>query len=101
MMPQFTLSNRALADLKDIGRFTLKEWGRDQRNIYLSMLDGVFHQLAIDPMKGRDCGDIRKDYRKQIAGSHVIFYRVLPDKTVEIVRILHGSMDIEVRLIES
>ena len=34
-MQAFRLSAKALADLKSIGRFTLKSWGREQRNIYL------------------------------------------------------------------
>ena len=33
---------RALNDLKSIGRFTLKTWGHEQRNIYLSKLDESF-----------------------------------------------------------
>ena len=27
-MPTFTLTNKAIADLKDIGRYTLEHWGR-------------------------------------------------------------------------
>jgi len=29
--------------VKSIARFTLKSWGREQRNIYLSKLDESFH----------------------------------------------------------
>jgi toxin ParE1/3/4 len=42
-MPVFRLSTKSLEDLKSIGRFTLKSWGREQRNIYLSKLDESFH----------------------------------------------------------
>ena len=38
-MPTFTLTNKAIVDLKDIGRYTLEHWGREQRNLYL----GIFH----------------------------------------------------------
>ena len=97
-MPTFTLTNMAKADLKEIAKFTQNRWGREQRNLYLQMLDVSFQQLAANPLKGKDCSDIRLGYRKLNAGSHVIFYRkTLPDM-IEIVRILHGHMDIETRL---
>jgi toxin ParE1/3/4 len=31
-------------------------------------------------------------------GSHLVFYRQLQNKDVQIVRVLHGRMDIETRL---
>jgi toxin ParE1/3/4 len=94
-MPSFTVTNKAKADLKEIGRYTQEHWGRDQ---YLTMLDACFHQLAANPHKGKDCNEIRDGYRKLIAGSHVIFYRQTLTDTIEIVRVLHGRMDIETRL---
>jgi toxin ParE1/3/4 len=97
-MPLFTLTNMAKADLKGIARYTQEQWGRKQRDEYLTMLDVCFHQLATNPLKGKDCSDIRNGYRKLIAGSHVIFYRQMLKNSIEIVRILHGHMDIETRL---
>jgi toxin ParE1/3/4 len=97
-MPGFTLTKKAKADLKEIARYTQDQWGRDQRDKYLGMLDGCFHQLAANPFIGKDCSDIRSGYRKTSAGSHVIFYRQTSADVTEIVRILHGSMDIETLL---
>jgi toxin ParE1/3/4 len=100
-MPSFTLSNKALADLKDIGRYTQEHWGVEQRNVYLEMLDACFKHLAANPFNGIDCSDIRDGYRKYNAGSHVVFYRQQSIDSIEIVRVLHGRMDIEMRLSES
>ena len=97
-MPSFSLTNMAKADLKEIARFTQNRWGREQRNLYLQMLDVSFQQLAANPLKGKDCSDIRIGYRKLNAGSHAIFYRQTLVDTIEIVRVLHGHMDIETRL---
>ncbi|MBE0503502.1 MAG: type II toxin-antitoxin system RelE/ParE family toxin [Desulfuromonadales bacterium] len=94
-MPTFSLTKKAIADLKDIGRYTLGHWGREQRNLYLEMLDMSFQQLAAYPRTGKDCSDIRSGYRKFSAGSHVIFYRQKSKDSIEIVRILHGRMDCE------
>jgi toxin ParE1/3/4 len=97
-MSNFTITNKAIADLKEIGRYTLEHWGREQRKLYLQMLDTSFQQLASNPLKGKDCSDIRIGYRKFIAGSHVIFYRQKTAEMIEIVRILHGHMDCDAQL---
>ena len=99
-MPTFTLTNMAKADLKDIGRHTLKKWGREQRNHYLSILDACFRQLADNPFNGKDCSEIRSGYRKFNVGSHIIFYRQIVTDSIEIVRVLHGHMDVENHLSE-
>lgn len=70
-MPSFTLTKKALADLIEIGRYTQKRWGTEQRDTYLTMLDSCFQQLAVDPLTGRACDEIRSGYRKMNAGSHV------------------------------
>lgn len=100
-MSTFALTNKAIADLKDIGLYTLENWGREQRNLYLQMLDVSFQQLASNPLLGKDCRDIRNGYRKFNAGSHVIFYRQKSSDSIEIVRILHGRMDCETQLTSS
>ena len=97
-MPAFTLTNMAMADLKEIGHYTQTRWGREQRDQYLRMLDASFHRLAANPLEGKDCSDIRDGYRKLSVGSHVIFYRQKCVDTIEIIRVLHGRMDIEARL---
>lgn len=86
------------SDLKEIGRYTQTRWGREQRGLYLQMLDVSFQQLAANPLKRKDCSEIRIGYRKLNAGSHVIFSRQTLSDTIEIVRVLHGHMDIETRL---
>ena len=98
-MPAFRLTANARADLRDIGRYTQRTWGRDQRNHYLSRLDEAFHLLAREPDRSRSCDNIRQGYRKYHVGRHVIFYRQ-SGADIEIIRILHKRMDIETRLSE-
>ena len=59
-MPAFRLSAKSLEDLKSIGLFTLKYWGRDQQKNYLSKLDESFHRLADQPNLGSAHDDIRR-----------------------------------------
>lgn len=93
-MKPFVLTRKAVSDLHAIARYTEQRWGSEQRNLYLRQLDDAFHLLARSPLAGRACDDIRSGYRKLPQGSHVIFYRS-GDNLVEIVRILHRSMDVD------
>jgi toxin ParE1/3/4 len=97
-MPTFSLTNRALEDLREIGRYTQERWGRDQRRNYLSQLDRYFHALAENPSQGQRCDEIRTGYRKFPSGRHVIFFRSLGTGAIEIVRVLHERMDVETHL---
>ncbi|NIV43228.1 MAG: type II toxin-antitoxin system RelE/ParE family toxin [Candidatus Dadabacteria bacterium] len=99
-MPSFFLTKKAKADLIDIALYTETTWNREQRNEYLKELDDAFHDLTKMPHKGSKCDYIREGYRKFPIGKHLIFYRQVEDNNIEIVRILHGSMDVERRLIE-
>lgn len=96
-MTKFRLTQFALADLRAIGRYTQTVWGHEQRNRYLAKLDESFHLLAETPQRGRACDEIRQGYRKYLIGKHLIFYQETPTG-IEIVRILHVSMDIESNL---
>ena len=50
--------------------------------------------VAVDPRRGEACDDIRPGYRRYLAGSHLIFFRVVSDD-IEVVRVLHQRMDHE------
>lgn len=94
-MPAYRVTRKAQADLIAIGRFTTKEWGISQRNNYLKQLDNCFLQLSKNPELGIACDFIAKGYRKFPQGSHLIFYKQAPEGLVEIIRVLHKTMDIE------
>ena len=97
-MPPFALTRKAKEDLRAIAVFTEQAWGREQRNGYLKQLDDAFHLLADNPHAGRACDHIATGYRKLPHGSHVIFYKPGTAYRVEIIRILHKSMDVDVQL---
>ena len=96
-MGSFILTQKARDDLLSIGRYTRKQWGKAQQIHYLTQLDSAFHDLADKPDIGRNCDEIREGYFKYGVGKHLIFYRHTKGQ-IEIVRILHGRMDIEQHL---
>ena len=100
-MRSYKVSRKAHIDLFAIGRYTARKWGKTQRNIYLKQLDDCFTQLAENPKLRVACDYIRKDYRKFPQGSHLVFYKRNSKKIVEIIRILHKSMDEEPNLTEA
>lgn len=91
----FHLTRKAYDDLREIARYTERVWGRQQRNKYLQRLDACFHDLDEHPGKGQRGDDIRPGYCKFRLGKHVIFYQESTPGDIAIVRVLHGSMDIE------
>ena len=64
-------------------------------------MDKDLYDIAKMTEKGRNCDYIRRGYRKYGVGKHLIFYRQADNNSIEIVRILHGSMDVEQRLTEN
>jgi toxin ParE1/3/4 len=98
-MPNFSLTETAKSDLKNIARFTQKRWGREQRNHYLKTLDDCFHQLSNNPNMGKVCGEIRPGYYKLPTGSY-IYYRSKSNESIEIVRVLHENMDVDTQFLK-
>ncbi|KEQ17094.1 type II toxin-antitoxin system RelE/ParE family toxin [Endozoicomonas numazuensis] len=95
-MKPFDLTQKAKADLKEVAKLTMNRWGREQRNIYLKQFDDTFCLLSERPEIGKSCAEIRNGYLKFPQGSHVIFFRKTTQNRIEIVRILHKSMDVEI-----
>lgn len=61
---------------------------------FIDMLDQKFFTLASNPGLGRTRDELAEGLRSFPVGRYVIFYRAIPEG-IEIVRVLHGSRDIE------
>ena len=94
----FHLTRKAYEDLKGIAVYTQENWGKDQRIVYIKMMNDTFYELSDNPDLGRKIDNIRAGYYKYMAGKHLIFYRLVSGNNIEIVRILHQRMDIESHL---
>jgi toxin ParE1/3/4 len=88
----YVLSPRAQADIEEIWDYTAANWDAKQAELYIRQLQLSVEAVAHNPRLGRPCDEVRVGYRKYLAGSHVLFYR-LTDTGVDVVRILHGRMD--------
>jgi toxin ParE1/3/4 len=95
-MGRYRLSRAAQADLREIRDYTKTTWGEVQAREYLSELRYGLQRLADDPLIGKAREEIAPGLRSFPLARHVAFYRVYPDG-IEVVRILHASMDVERR----
>ncbi|MBX9773110.1 MAG: type II toxin-antitoxin system RelE/ParE family toxin [Xanthobacteraceae bacterium] len=93
-MSGYVLSPRAQADLDQIWNYTAERWDEDQADRYVLVIRAAIEAVVRDPRRGRACDHIRSGYRKYPAGSHMLFFRVISDG-IDVVRILHQSMDFE------
>ena len=93
MTRAFRITPRAQEDLKNIGRFTLRKWGRDKRNSYLHDFDKRFAWLAQNPRIGKHRPDIEEGYYCYLQRSHLIFYTISEDN-INIMGLPHQAMDI-------
>ncbi len=95
-MMEFRISAAALADLKQIWRFTCEKWSVDQADRYFHLLMDEIEFLCLNPQSGVDYRAIRPGYFKTRVKSHLIFYRVNHrDNQIEVMRILHQKMDVD------
>lgn len=94
----YNITTEANADLKAIGRYTKRHWGKAQRDAYLKELYGAFDDLARKRILGRSCDEIKAGYKKYHLGKHYIFYYELESNLIRIVRVLHERMNLEMHL---
>lgn len=92
-MARYHLSPLSENDLEGIWLYTFEHWSVAQADRYHRDIIKTIEQLASGELKGRIV-DIREDYLKYSVGRHFIFFRKL-DIGIEVIRILHQSMDVE------
>jgi toxin ParE1/3/4 len=86
------ISPAARADLVDIRRFSLDQFGPEVADSYFMGFDDAFSLLAEHPMAGPSRPEFGLDIRCLVHRSHRIIYKIDSDVVV-IIRILHHSRD--------
>lgn len=99
-MGKFKFSRKAVDDLSSIWNYTFNEWSESQAEKYYWMLIDTCKEISDNPDMGKDYSSIVKNLFGIASGHHIIFYRRLRTKDVEIVRILHEQMDLKSRIKE-
>lgn len=93
-MAKYHLSKKAVTDLAEIWNYTCHKWSQEQADkYYLSLIDDC-EKLAYNPLIGKAYSEISYGLLGYISGKHIIFYLTISEKEIEVVRILHGRMDL-------
>lgn len=89
----YTLSVSASKDLRDFAKFSVKNFGIQQTEIYRDSLNGILNKLGENPEIGREYMAVKgKMLLKYRFKAHTIFFYPLGNK-IFIVRILGNNMN--------
>ena len=96
-MLRIVFRRTASAELRAIARTTKAKWGDRQARLYVAELRDRINSLCEFPLRFPEFGPERPGLRKVRCASHAVFCRI-DGEQIEIVRILHESMDFATRL---
>jgi len=94
-MAKYFLTNKAVEDLTSIWQYTVETWSELQADLYYSQIISACNQIANDTrFTDSEYTEIQQGLFSRHCNKHLIFYRIVADNNIEIVRILHERMDI-------
>jgi toxin ParE1/3/4 len=99
-MGKYRLTNKAVEDLTGIWDYTFDNWSEKQADKYYDFLLENCQDIANNPDLGKNYDGITSNLFGLKASRHIIFYRKLINKPIEITRILHERMDLKNRITE-
>jgi toxin ParE1/3/4 len=97
MLP-YQLTPAAEADLREIVRYTIQQWGRKQARRYAGLLEDGFHRIAENKAYSRTFSEKYPQVRVTKCEHHYIFYMRKEGERPYILAVLHENMDLMNRL---
>ncbi|MEO4017144.1 type II toxin-antitoxin system RelE/ParE family toxin [Pseudomonas rossensis] len=115
-MPLFRISNAARADIVDILRLSQTQFGDQARQRHQALILAALQAIAGTPYRigSQDRDELAPGLRsyhliysrqqaKHPHGTvknprHIVFYRVANDDVIEVVRLLHDAMEVQLHL---
>lgn len=94
-MAKYYLTNKAVEDLTDIWNYTFDEWSEKQADKYYLLLLDSCQEIAENPSLGRKYDNVTAKLLGYKSNQHILFYQIISSNEIEIVRILHGRMDLK------
>lgn len=98
MTRPYILTKGAEADLRDITRHTVAQWGTEQCRTYIAALEEKAEALARGQGVFKAMDALMPDLRVATSGRHYIFCLTRSQQPALILAILHERMDILARL---
>lgn len=98
MSAPYRLTRGAEADLREIARFTRRQWGAAQCRLYIHELERAAIALAQDSFPSKSMDKLLPGLRMGVSGRDRIFFLHHAHAPVLILAILHERMDLITRL---
>ncbi len=99
-MAKYFLTNKAVEDLSKIWNYTSEVWSENQAVKYYELLIETCQEISKNPNIGKKYEEISSQILGFKISKHIIFYREIKSKEIEILRILHERMDLKNRIEE-
>lgn len=99
-MAKVIFRQEAIDDLNDIWIYTFEEWSEKQADKYYATLEFACMQIGENPELGKEYEGINSHLLGLRSGKHIIFYQIINEQEVEVIRILHERMDLKSWLTE-
>lgn len=94
----YTLRPRARADLRSIAQYSIEQWGKERARSYVEAINQRLEVLAAGTVPDRSADHIKSGYLRSAVGRHMIYFRRSGDGAMDVIRILHQSMDVTKQL---
>ena len=97
-MAKYHLTNKAITDLTEIWNYIFDEWSEKQADIYYFLLLDSCQEIAKNPKSVKKYDIVADNLLGYRSNLHIIFYKILSEYEIEVVRILHSRMDLRSKL---
>ena len=97
-MAKVVLRQEAIDDLNDIWEYTFEKWSENQADKYYTALRFACKEIGEYPDLGKEYASISQNLFGLKSGKHIIFYQLISENEIEVIRILHERMDLKRRL---
>lgn len=100
-MAKYHFTRKAIEDLNGIWYYTANVWSEEQADLYYNQIIHECNNIITNPRRlTLNYNDISDNLYGRRVNKHIIFYRVMLNGDILIVRILHSKMDLKRRINE-
>jgi len=94
----YALRPRAKADFRSIAQYSIEQWGSERARTYIEAINQRLVALAAGQVPARSAHFVRQGYLMSPVGRHMIYFRRNGDGRLDVIRILHQSMNVAAQL---
>ncbi len=91
----YLLNEKAIEDINEIWLYTAQNWSVEQANRYYYLIIDEIHFIVQNYETAKNFESIRKSYKYAKVKSHLIFFKKIDNNKIEIIRVLHESMNLK------